>query len=67
MNKLNKLTAQMDYEDDVDVREQMFHNAVREYIVSRPGFYCTSNCVLSSIVSDVFCLFQRHQRIDLSN
>ncbi len=24
----------MDYEDDVDVREQMFHNAVREYIVS---------------------------------
>ena len=51
LDKLNKLTAQMDYEEDVDVREQMFHNAVREYIVSRPGFSCTSNCVHFRLLS----------------
>ncbi len=44
--KIHQNLAQMDYIDDVDIREQMFHNAVREYIVSCPFFFQCFCCAI---------------------
>ncbi len=51
---LSQEKVQMDYPDDVDVREQLFHNAVREYIVSiKCTFLCECNFV-SNIKLNIF-------------
>ena len=60
---MNNLEVQMDYEDDVDVREQMFHNAVREYIVSWTKVHA-SKYRLFFCFHHFYCLKQRSRNVE---